>query len=261
MAKKIIFIGSGNVATHLSIGLKAAGNTILQVFSRKISKAKRLAKKLNCQALNDMRLINKDADLYVIAVHDDGIAKVAELLTQQIGNNKTVVHTSGSIPSQVLKPYFKIYGIFYPLQTMSVSEPVNLKEVPFCIFSNRKTKEQQLIKLAKTLSPKVYSIDDEQRAKLHVAAVLVNNFSNHLFYLAKDILTSEKLEFDILKPLINETTRKIQREDPYAMQTGPARRGDEKVIQKHLNFLEKHPAIQEIYRIISDNITKTYQSK
>ncbi len=261
MSYNIVFIGSGNVATHLSQGLKSKGFNIKQVFSRKITKARKLAKILNCTAVNKLDQINPTADLYVLAVHDDAIASVAEQLSKVIGKDRLVVHTSGSISSTVLKNHFKSYGIFYPLQTMSIGKAVNLAEVPFCVHSNRKTFREKLFKIAGQLSEKVYRVSDDERAKLHVAAVFVNNFSNHLYYIAQQLVEKEDLNFEILKPLISETARKIQDGQPYKMQTGPARRGDDVVIQKHLDYLKTNKEFSEIYKLLSSSILKTYKKK
>ena len=44
---KIVFIGSGNLATHLSLALRAVGEEIIQVFSRTEEHAKELAERLS----------------------------------------------------------------------------------------------------------------------------------------------------------------------------------------------------------------------
>ena len=258
---KIVFIGSGNVAFHLSQGLQQAGADILLVYSRKLKNAKYLAKLLNCPASNNLEKISSDADLYIIAVHDDAIGSVAEKLSTTIGNQKQVVHTSGSIPSTVLKPWFKKYGIFYPLQTFSKNKSANLSEVPFCIHSSRKDFREKLFRLAKTVSQKVFYINDQERSRLHVAAVMVNNFTNHLYHMAYRLVEKEGLSFETLIPLIQETAGKVKSGDPYDMQTGPARRGDRAVIKKHLVYLEAHPEMKEIYSLMTQSILKIYHKK
>ena len=257
MAKelKIVLLGAGNVGFHLGKKLHEVGLEIEQVYSRKISKAKRLAKKIECEAIRNIDDVSTDADLYILAVPDSVIGKVAADLSQRIPNSKLVVHTSGATPSTVLKPYFKNYGIFYPLQTFSMERKVDFANIPICIDSNLKKHRILLEKLGKRISQNVHQINDRERAILHVAAVFVNNFSNNLFTIGEKITSTENLPFDILRPLIKETVDKIATHSPTKMQTGPAKRGDEITIDLHLKYLEKNfPEFIEVYQTMTRNI-------
>ena len=252
---KIVLIGAGNVGSHLGEILVKKNQEVVQVFSRKTQKAKRLAKKLNTTHTNKLDQINPYADLYILAVSDASIEFVASSLSKiPLSQKALVVHTSGATPSTVFKPYFKQYGIFYPLQTFSVSRKSNFNNIPICIHANRKPLRQRLEKLAQLLSPKVYLIDDQQRAILHVAAVFVNNFANHLFQIGETILEKENLSFEILKPLIQETAEKIKNHPAKKMQTGPAIRDDQNTIEKHLDFLNEYPAFQDLYQQLTNSI-------
>lgn len=258
MAKKyqpnIVLIGAGNVAFHLGQALKAKGLNIVQVYSRTASNAKKLAQLLQCESTNNLKKINPDAQLYILAVSDHVIVQLAKKIATQIPEDALVVHTSGATPAQSLKGLFKFYGTFYPLQTFSKSRAVDFTQIPFCIYANRKIHREQLASLAKKLSPAVYFINDQQRAVLHVAAVFANNFTNHLIQVSESILKAEDLPFDLLKPLILETANKIQHNAPKAMQTGPAIRNDQSTIQQHLSYLEKHPDYQKLYLLLTQSI-------
>jgi len=252
----VTLIGAGNMGTHLAKALKNADHEIVQVFSRTTARARRLADALNVSYTTKLTRIRPDADIYIIAVHDDAIGEVAAQL-QDIIPNQLVVHTSGSVASTVLQPHFERYGSFYPLQTMSVGKEVDFKRLPICTDAAQADDADFLYQLAQSLTPKVYKITDEQRRILHVAAVIVNNFTNHLYHIAQDILTQEGLDFDILKPLILETANKIQSASPKAMQTGPAARGDQEVIKKHQAYLEKYPEYREVYILITKGILRS----
>lgn len=257
---KIVLIGAGNVGFHLGKKLHDSGLEIEQVYSRKISKAKRLAKIIKCQAIKNLDDISIDAELYILAVPDSAIEKVVSDLSNKIPNSKLVVHTSGATPSTVLKPYFKNYGIFYPLQTFSIGREVDFANIPICVDSNLKKHRTLLEKLGKRISLKVYQINDRERAILHVAAVFVNNFSNNLFTIGEKITSTENLPFDILKPLIKETVDKISQHSPTEMQTGPAKRGDHTTIDLHIKYLEKKfPEFIEVYQTITKNINPKFQ--
>ncbi|MFT6320196.1 MAG: putative short-subunit dehydrogenase-like oxidoreductase (DUF2520 family) [Granulosicoccus sp.] len=259
---KIILIGAGNVGFHLGKKLHEIGLEIEQVYSRKITKAKRLGKIIKCEAIQNLDDISTEADLYILAVPDSAIEKVAADLSTRIPSSKLVVHTSGATPSMVLKPYFKNYGIFYPLQTFSIGREVDFANIPICIDSNLKKHRILLEKLGKRISQNVHQINDRERAILHVAAVFVNNFSNNLFTIGEKITSTEHLPFDILKPLIKETVDKITQHAPSEMQTGPAKRGDEITIQLHLKYLEKNfPEFIEVYQTMTQNINTKFSKK
>ena len=247
MIKTITLIGAGNVATHLGKALFNKGFSINQVYSHSKDNAFKLASGLNAMPCNDIKFITDESDLYIIAIKDDAIQSIVNQISFK---NKTVVHTSGSIPMDALSG-FDNYGIFYPLQTFSKEKELNLNEVPICIEANNEDTNTFLIDLAKKLSENVKEVNSEQRKKLHIAAVFACNFSNYMYTIADDILTNNNLELDILKPLIVETAKKIQDNSPSDMQTGPAKRNDEAVIKNHLEQLADSKDYQEIYQLIS----------
>ncbi|HHS96271.1 MAG TPA: DUF2520 domain-containing protein, partial [Phaeodactylibacter sp.] len=232
----ISLIGAGNVAQHLGSSFRTQGIDILDVFSRKKKNATALAKDISAKAVTDFSKINKQADCYLIAVSDDAIEEVTTKLAKYLDTEKAlVVHTSGATPSTVLKPHFKHYGVFYPLQSFSKTSKPDFRQIPLCIDGHYAADRKAMQKLAALLSPKVYLINDAARAKLHVAAVFVNNFSNYMYQAAAEILEGEQLPFDLLRPLLLETALKVQDQSPKDMQTGPAIRGDTHTIERHLS--------------------------
>jgi predicted short-subunit dehydrogenase-like oxidoreductase (DUF2520 family) len=257
LLKTVTIIGSGNVATHLGKSLLKKGCSINQVYSQNKDNAYELALALNAMPCDDPKFITDESDLYIICIKDDFIAEVANRLDLK---NKIVVHTSGSIAMDVLA-HFDNYGIFYPLQTFSKETEVNISEVPFCIEANNTDTQDQLLALAKVLSNNVYEINSEQRKKIHVAAVFACNFSNYLYSISEDILNENNMDFDILKPLIIETAKKIQYNSPKDVQTGPAKRNDQEVLKNHINLLAKTKDYQDIYSLITDNIIKNNDGK
>lgn len=257
---KIVVVGAGNVGWHLSKALSDIGANILQVYSRLDGRAKRLGDEINVDYITDLQEVNPNADLYILAVRDAAIEIVAEKIRKRLDAyfdekiEPLVVHTSGATPTTVLQPFFKNYGVFYPLQTFSIDRPITFNTLPICVDAKQPSDANLLFKLAQTLTPKVYRISNEERSILHVTAVMVNNFTNHLYTIANDILQQENIDFDILKPLIHETVNKIQQHPPATMQTGPAKRNDDTTIQSHLDYLEKYPDYRKIYDLITKSI-------
>ena len=230
--KNIIFVGSGNVATHLGISLQKENYKVLQVYSRSVENAKKLAEKLSTDFTNDLTQL-KTADLIIVSVKDDAISEVLSQL-----KDSAIVHTSGSIGMDVFNGNFSDCGVFYPLQTFNKEIDVNISEIPFCIEGNSKKFEKQLIGIAKTLSNNVVSMNSEQRKQLHIAAVFACNFSNQMFSIADDLLAEKNLDFEILLPLIKQTISKLDKNKPKDVQTGPAKRNETSIIQEHINQIQ-----------------------
>jgi len=250
--KNIIFVGSGNVATHLGISLQKENYKVLQVYSRSVENAKKLAEKLSTDFTNDLTQL-KTADLIIVSVKDDAISEVLSQL-----KDSAIVHTSGSIGMDVFNGNFSDCGVFYPLQTFNKEIDVNISEIPFCIEGNSKKFEKQLIGIAKTLSNNVVSMNSEQRKLLHIAAVFACNFSNQMFSIADDLLAEKNLDFEILLPLIKQTISKLDKNKPKDVQTGPAKRNDTSIIQEHINQIQ-NKEIKELYQKISSNILQTHE--
>jgi len=167
---------------------------------------------------------------------------------------KVVAHTAASVSKDVLKNVTEHYGVFYPLQSLN-KENIALPEAPIFFDGSDDLAKKKLEALANSISPKHAShAGDDTRMKLHVAAVFVNNFTNHLFALAENYCKKEGIHFKELLPLIEETISRLENISPSTSQTGPAARNDEETIQKHLTLLESHPQMKKVYEFLSASI-------
>jgi predicted short-subunit dehydrogenase-like oxidoreductase (DUF2520 family) len=198
-----------------------------------------------------------NVDLFIFAVKDEVIKELSKFILQKNPQAK-VVHTSGSVGIDVFDNADNT-GIFYPLQSFSKTKKIDISAVPFLITSENTSFKNELIALAKLLSEKVYEYTDEQRKHLHIAAVFVNNFSNHLFALAQDYCEKHQIDYQLLMPLIHETITKIDTILPKQAQTGPARRNDHEIIEKHSSILKNEDEhLYQIYQLLSNSILKMY---
>ncbi|MBF4516016.1 DUF2520 domain-containing protein [Flavobacterium sp. ANB] len=250
---RITLIGSGNVAQHLIKAFtKSELIEIVQVFSRK---KETLAHLLDSDKITNDFSALKESDLYIIAVSDNAIAHVSKQLLFQ---NKLVVHTSGTASIDTLDAKNK-RGVFYPLQTFSKDKAVDFSIIPICLEAENQADYAILETVAKSISNAVYSISSEQRKALHVAAVFVNNFTNHLYQIGHEICEEHQVPFDVLKPLIQETAEKINTLNPIDAQTGPAKRGDSTTIEAHLEYLSKENQ-KNIYKLLTQSIQDDRQT-
>lgn len=247
----VVLLGAGNVATHLYKAFqKAEKIEVVQWYNRTKTSISSYG---NSVAITDDLKDLKSADIYILAVSDDSVAKLSRKLPFV---NRLVAHTSGSVNIHDLDKKNQ-RAVFYPLQTFSKEANVDFSQVPICFQALEKSNNKLLKDLAKGIKSKSYKINTEQRQTLHLSAVFINNFVNQLYRIAHEITDAEHIEFDILKPLITETAKKVQNISPYMAQTGPAKRNDKKTIQQHLKQLEneKH---KKIYKLLTSSIQDTH---
>lgn len=248
---KIVIIGSGNVATHLGRAFQMAGQNVIQVWSREEENAKTLADSLGAETCVSLSDITPEADLYIIAVKDSFIKEVAKELTL---TDQLIVHTSGSSDLDVLNGVSTKTGVFYPLQTFSKGKAVDFRQIPIGVEGNTPEVTQIIRSIGDRLSENVIELNTENRRKIHIAAVFACNFTNHLWAISKELLKDTGLTFDLLKPLIAETAAKIQNNNPIEVQTGPAARNDDEIIQIHQILLQDNPALSDIYEKLTLSI-------
>lgn len=246
---KVVLFGTGNVASHLAkTFINATTIELVQIYSRSKKSLKQFNNIPTTTNLNNLA----KADVYIIAIPDDAIANFSKKIPKL---NGLLVHTSGSVSmNSIDKQHTR--GVFYPLQTFSKDTWVDFKKTPICIEAEQQQNVYLLEKLAKNISDKVFLINSKQRKSLHVAAVFVNNFTNHLYHIAHEICKEHTVPFEVLAPLIKETASKITNLSPYTAQTGPAKRNDIKTIKAHLALLKQEQ--QNIYKLLTQSIQQTY---
>lgn len=250
----IVILGTGNVAQHLFDAFSAVDQVkILQVVGR--NEKKLLGYSKYTEVTTDFHQL-KNADVYLIAVSDIAISEVSGKL---MNNNGLVVHTSGSYPMNTLSP-IKRRGVFYPLQSFTAGKNVDFKEIPICLEASQDNDLKLLDQLAHLISDNVFHISSEQRKTIHLAAVFVNNFTNHLYKIGSDLCAEKNIPFKLLLPLIRETAQKISTLNPLEAQTGPARRGDTTTVENHIDLLE-NKTHKEIYSLLSNSIKKDYEQE
>ena len=268
---QIVFLGSGNLATNLSLALKAAGEEIIQIFSRTQENAQALADKLHCASCTSISDIRTDADVYIFSIKDDALPSLIEQLSEHLTNHHhpspntqhpIFLHTAGSVPMSVfpdntLTPNTQHlspnYGVLYPMQTFSKDRSVNFREIP-CFVEACDSDTLEAIKgIASKVSDHVLEMSSEKRKKLHLAAVFACNMTNHCYRLAEKVLEEEGIDFSLYLPLIQETANKVKELSPRKAQTGPMVRYDKTIMDAQIALINDERT-RQIYRLMADSI-------
>lgn len=246
--QNISIVGSGNVAHHLGIALKNSGVRINSIYARNLKEGKQLAEILDSKFTSAFHLLSS-ADLVLLCIPDDVIYDLVDQIP-----NENIAYTSGSVELKQIEG--KNIGVFYPLQTFRKTDSLDLTKIPFFIEATNEILEKNLISLAKKVSSNVLKLTSEERKKYHLSAVFINNFTNHLLYLAKKEADKNGIVWENLLPLLEETLKKNLISNPFDNQTGPAKRNDNQTINKHVSMLDGKS--KEIYQLITESIKSTY---
>lgn len=248
----VCIIGSGNVAKAMVNAFVKNGITISAIVARNSKTGNTLAVKAKAHFFSYPIEVLPKADLYLLCVSDQAIDTIAKTLPN---THKIVAHTAGSVALNVLSQKFKNAGVFYPLQTLKFAS-TSLKKVPLCIEASNTSTEQKLMLLASKISNHTLMLNSENRLHLHLAAVVANNFTNHLYTQAYAYLQQYQIDFKLLLPLIDKTTKMIHEHLPKQLQTGPAVRNDTVTLKKHLALLDDNDSLKALYKTLTQSIQK-----
>jgi predicted short-subunit dehydrogenase-like oxidoreductase (DUF2520 family) len=255
---QVSFIGSGNLAWHLAPALDNSDFPVQEVYSKNPAHAALLVERLyQADVKASLDFSTSASQIFIIATADEAIEEVVQEIV--LPDEAILLHTSGSQPLTILgyAPTPNL-GVFYPLQTFSKTKKVEFKDVPLFIESTSPAADKALRAMGNSLSKTVVPISSYDRKALHVAAVFASNFTNHMLLVAQDIMKENSLSYDWLKPLISEMINKSLSIGPENAQTGPARRGDLEILDKHVEFLQENLSTAELYRVISQHIIDRY---
>ena len=250
----IVILGAGNVAFHLTRALIENTCNVRQIFNRTLEHAREIGEANRISYTDKISEIEK-ADIYIIASADSGIEEFSHYIPY---DDVLVVHTSGSSPMSVLKGDYR-KGVFYPLQTFSKERTMRYDNIPFFIEAENPEDLKKLNELGNRISNEVHELNFASRMQVHMTGVWANNFVNHLYYIAGNICEQNNVPFDVLLPLIQETANKVIEMNPKDAQTGPAKRGDQVIIDRHLEAVQNDSRLLQIYQIMTDSIKRVYE--
>ena len=231
----IVIIGQGNVGTNLDYAFRKKGVVCQMVSSR--------------EGLDQLPAAN----VYIYAVKDEALADV---VAQVKDKEKSLhLHTSGSMPVSVFGEDKPHAGVFYPFQTFSKARVIeDFSTIPVFFEARGIDDISAVYSLALTITSHIYETTQHDRERLHVAGVYACNFTNLMYAIAAELLQHTHIPFKALLPLIDETAAKVHMLAPREAQTGPARRGDENVMNHHMELLNDEQ--RNIYQLLSEAIKK-----
>ncbi|MFA6151509.1 MAG: DUF2520 domain-containing protein [Chitinophagaceae bacterium] len=255
---KFSIVGSGNMAWFLSKKLSESGHHFEGISGRNIVALQEIASHFNTiiyPSLSDIP--DEENHICFLAIKDNAISEVAGQLHFK---NTILLHTSGATSIDVLQNTARHYGIFWPVYSIVKSHLPLQNDIPVSIEGNNESTEKTILNLAQSLTGKAFHATEKQRLTLHLSAVFVNNFTNHLLAIAEDICSEQNISFDYLKPIIQQTFERINSHTAKSSQSGPAIRGDRATIDKHLELLKNNTEWSGLYETLSMSIRKMYEN-
>lgn len=248
----VSIIGSGNTSWQLAQHFAKSEVTVNTVFTRK-PEENQWIQGLGISAEVFDANLTIESDLIFLAVPDD---QVSALSSSANLKHKTIIHCSGSVDIAVLDGLGP-KGVFYPLQTLTKHRWLPSSQIPVFVEATTLELETQLVDLANSMEFPVEVLSSEKRGQLHLCAVMVNNFTNHLLTKAFQLADGHNLTAEMLMPLAQETLAKFQELGGEKAQTGPAKRKDHSTISGHLESL-KGTSMEDLYEAFTQSILKNY---
>ncbi|MES2702517.1 MAG: DUF2520 domain-containing protein [Bacteroidota bacterium] len=244
-------IGTGNVAWFIATRLTAAGHECTGIYGRNTEASKQLAAAIGCICYGEISGYDGASDICFFAVSDGAIEKIAKSITVQ---DTVLVHTAGALPIGALAGASPHGGILWPIYSISKNDLPKGRNIP-CAWEATSDKARALLLVAgAAISDNLFEAEYEQRKWLHVAAVIGNNFTNHLMDVCERICAENNLPFAAMTPILQQTFERVQHASPQQVQTGPAIRHDSVTVNAQMALLEDHPAWQRIYHAITASI-------
>lgn len=255
--KSVTLIGAGNIAWHLGHALFEKGIRIDKIINRNPESGSKLATELGTLYTAEFIATNEASDFTILAISDSCLKDIIN----EIDPSQTIlVHTSGSVSIDAFQGKAEKYGVFYPVQTFTKYHKIDFTNIPVCIEASDPETLGNLSGLAAMISNRVHVTDSEMRRTIHLAGVMVNNFTNHIIARAYDLLNENGIDREIMDSLIEETFYKLKSIEPKDAQTGPARRKNMQIIEEHLKLIAHDPVLKNLYQSISESIIAYYSS-
>jgi predicted short-subunit dehydrogenase-like oxidoreductase (DUF2520 family) len=259
----IAIIGPGRAGSALGRALHTAGYTIAAIGGRNPDNVRNLADELGAKACQSPATTIDLADLTILAVPDDVILPLAGDMVDSLCSaaGKAAVHLSGAQDRSALRPLAERgslrTGVFHPLQTFRRGPEAvqNVAGTYFGIDADAPLRDQ-LTQLARDLHGHPFDLTRVDRALYHAAAVFAANYPITLLAEAIALAAEAGLDGETARQgmttLLAGAVNNLRDLAPADAITGPASRGDQGTIDRHLQALKNDPELQRLYQLLAD---------
>ncbi len=259
-------LGAGRVGRTLISVLQSAGEPLSGASNRSEKNAHRTTAELGIPTqASPCPVIPPETRIAWLTVPDREIGAAARCAAPQLHPDAILVHTSGTLPSAMLRSHAPTVGSVvgaHPLQTMT-GAPDDLERIHGCHWFLEGEPEalQTITALLQRLGMHTHPIRPESRPLYHAAAVLASNAAFGLHNAATRLLVQAGVDTEdaaaALVPLMTATLSNLQKMGAPKALTGPVARGEVDVVASHLDVLAREaPECEELYRALLDPLLR-----
>lgn len=232
---------------------------------------KLLQKTLERAGYDQISVVKKDDeilflnDFIFITVPDESIRTVIEEIGDSglILKDKTIAHCSGAVGLDVFNDLARskiAFGCFHPM--MAITESSNSFDgITFDVCGNDEF-ISGITPLADDLNAEIIVVNEEEKAKLHVAAVITSNYLVTLIGLAQELFKDSELDEKQLRksllPLMESVLNNMQDQTPEKALTGPISRRDLTTLNVHSQLLVENPRVSKIYHHLAEETVRLF---
>jgi predicted short-subunit dehydrogenase-like oxidoreductase (DUF2520 family) len=256
----VTLAGAGNLAQAIGPALRVTRYRVEQVVSRgnpeSMRRARALARKVGAAVVR-LEDATPASQVIWICHTDDALASTAKLLARKSGwRGKIVLHSSGALTSDVLKPLKRAgahTASLHPMMTFVPGTAPKLSGVPFAVEGDKQAVAAAK-QIVKSLGAEVFEIRKSAKVLYHA----LGSFSSPL--VVATLVTAERVgqaagltvaqTREIMAPILQQTMNNYLKGGPAAAFSGPIKRGDIETVRRHLGELKRVPLGQAVYRAL-----------
>ncbi len=230
--KTVRVIGRGRAGRSLATALGRAGWGLGGVLGRE----------------DDVEEAAQGVDLLVLAVPDDAVASVAASVAPVAST--VIAHLAGSLGLDVLAPHVRRAAL-HPLASLPSPEvgAERLRGAWFAIAGDPLVQS-----VVDALDGRAFEVSDRRRAAYHAAAAIASNHLVALLAQVERVAEGADVPFDAYLDLVRATVENVAALGPLDALTGPAARGDDATIARHLEALPEGE--HQLYEVLSEACRK-----
>jgi predicted short-subunit dehydrogenase-like oxidoreductase (DUF2520 family) len=256
----VAIVGTGRLGGALALALSRSGFDVRQLVHRSADNALAISRFLpGSQLISVSDDFSIDSDVVIITTPDPDITAAARWLAGRLLPQAIVMHTSGSLGSDVLSDLPNATASLHPLVSISDSflGADKFADAYFCIEGDGKAVDVAT-EIVNALGGKPFSIETHLKPLYHASAVIASGHFVTLEDTAVEVLSRCGLTKDeskrILMPLVRSTLENLEAQPTERALTGTFARADIKALERHLASFENRvpEEVREIYVLLAE---------